>query len=225
MSPAALMDRSGPLKARSNAARESVRDAEVNLAKVVRGHEWSCLPALRTAAKRSCFHKKKRMKEAVLQRVKGDNKRLKVALEVKEAELQRANMELQRAKMDNSLWLAADSQRLVVALWEREVELRCVKGDNKRLKVALEEKEARLKRAKMHNSCLAADCQGLKAELEETEAELQRANMDNSCLAADFQGLKAELEEKEATRAPMIVCDCEIDSDVESGLGDSENRI
>jgi len=35
----------------------------------------------------------------VLQRVKGDNKRLKVALEVKEAELQRAKMELQRAKM------------------------------------------------------------------------------------------------------------------------------
>ena len=116
MSPAALMDRSGPLKARSNAARESVRDAEVNLAKVVRGHEWSCLPALRTAAKRNCFHKKKRMKEAVLQRVKGDNKRLKVALEVKEAELQRAKMELQRAKMDNSLWLAADFQGLKAEL-------------------------------------------------------------------------------------------------------------
>ena len=140
MSLAALMDRSGPLKARSNAARESVRDAEVNLAKVVRGHEWSCLPALRTAAKRNCFHKKKRMKEAVLQRVKGDNKRLKVALEVK-------------------------------------------------------------------------------------EAELQRAKMHNSCLAAHFQGLKAELEEKEAKLAPMIACDWEIDSGVEWGLGDSEDRI
>ena len=216
------MDRSGPLKARSNAARESVRDAEVNLAKVVRGHEWSCLPALRTAAKRNCFHKKKRMKEAVLQRVKGDNKRLKVALEVKEAELQRAKMELQRAEMDNSLWLAADFQRLVVALWEREVELRCVKGDNKRLKVELEEQKTRLKRAKMNNSCLVADCQGLKAQLEKTEAELHRAKMHNSCLAADFQGLKVELEETKAKLAPMIVCDCEIDSDIEWGLGDSE---
>ena len=39
-----------------------------------------------------------------------------------------------------------------------------------------------------------------------------------------YQGLKAELEEKEATRAPMIVCDWEIDSEVE-GLGDSEDRI
>ena len=82
---------------------------------------------------------------------------------------------------------------------EKKTELqrvRRVKGDNKRLKVALEEQEARLKRAKMHNSCLAADC----------------------------QGLKAELEEKEAERTPMFVCDCEIDSEVE-GLGDSEDRI
>ena len=80
---------------------------------------------------------------------------------------------------------------------KKETELQRVKGDNKRLKVALEVKEAELKRAKM----------------------------DNSCLAADFQGLKAELEEKEATRAPMIVCDWEIDSGVEWGLGDSEDRI
>ena len=108
---------------------------------------------------------------------------------------------------------------------EKKTELQRVKGDNKRLKVALEEKEARLKRAKMHNSCLVADCQGLKAQLEKTEAELHRANMHNSCLAADFQGLKVELEETKANLAPMIVCDCEIDSDVEWGLGDSENRI
>ena len=38
-------------------------------------------------------------KEAELQRVDGDNKRLKVALEVKEAGLQRAKMELQLAPM------------------------------------------------------------------------------------------------------------------------------
>ena len=80
---------------------------------------------------------------------------------------------------------------------EKEIELQRVKGDNKRLKVALEVKEA----------------------------ELQRAKMDNSCLAADFQGLKAELEEIEAKLAPMIVCDCEIDSGVEWGVGDSEDRI
>ena len=108
---------------------------------------------------------------------------------------------------------------------EKKTELQRVKGDNKRLKVALEEKDARLKPAKMHNRCLTADCQGLKAELEETEAELQRAKMDNSCPAADFQGLKGELEEKEAKPAPMIVCDCEIDSGVEWGLGDSKDRI
>ena len=108
---------------------------------------------------------------------------------------------------------------------EKKTELQRVKGDNKRLKVALEEKEARLKRAKMHNSCLVADCQGLKVELEETEAALHRAKMHNSCLAPDFQGLKMELEETKAKLAPMIVCDCEIDSDVEWGLGDSEDRI
>ena len=49
--------------------------------------------------------------------------------------------------------------------------------------------------------------------------------MDNGCLAADFQGLKAELEEKEAKLAPMFVCDWEIDSEFEWGLGDSEDRI
>ena len=76
----------------------------------------------------------------------------------------------------------------------------------------------------MHNSCLVADCQGLKVALEETEAELHRANMHNSCLAADFQGLKMDLEETKAKLAP-IVCDCEIDSDVEWELGDSEDRI
>ena len=86
-------------------------------------------------------------------------------------------------------------------------------------------KKAELKRAKMHNSCLVADCRGLKVELEKTEAELHRAKMHNSCLAADFQGLKAELEEKEAELTPMFVCDWEIDSEVECGLGDSEDRI
>ena len=80
---------------------------------------------------------------------------------------------------------------------KKETELQRVKGDNKRLKVALEVKEAELKRAKM----------------------------DNSCLAADFQGLKAELEEKEAELTPMFVCDWEIDSEPEWGLGDSEDRI
>ena len=60
---------------------------------------------------------------------------------------------------------------------EKKTELQRAKGDNKRPKVALEEKEARLKRAKMYNSCLAADCQGLKEELEEKDAELQRAKM------------------------------------------------
>ena len=107
---------------------------------------------------------------------------------------------------------------------EKKTELqrvRRVKGDNKRLKVELEEQKTRLKRAKMNNSCLVADCQGLKAELEKTEAELHRANMHNSCLAADFQGLKVELEETKAKLAP-IVRDCEIDSDIEWGLGDSE---
>ena len=115
---------------------------------------------------------------------------------------------------------------------EKKTELQRVKGDNKRLKVALEEQEARLKRAKMHNSCLVADCQGLKAQLEKTEAELHRANMRNSCLAADCQGLKAELkekeaelEDKEAELTRMFVCDWEIDSGVEWGLGDSEDRI
>ena len=110
--------------------------------------------------------------------------------------------------------------------------LQRVKGDNKRLKRKLEEKEAELKRAKMHNSCLVADCQGLKAQLEKTEAELHRANMRNSCLAADCQGLKAELkekeaelEDKEAELTRMFVCDWEIDSGVEWGLGDSEDRI
>ena len=77
---------------------------------------------------------------------------------------------------------------------EKKTELQRVKGDNKRQKVALEVKEAELKRAKM----------------------------DNSCLAADFQGLKVELEETKAKLAPMIVCDCEIDSDIEWGVGDSE---
>ena len=74
--------------------------------------------------------------------------------------------------------------------------------------------------------------QHLKAELEEKEAELQRAKMDNSCLAADCQGLKAELkekeaelEDKEAELTRMFVCDWEIDSGVEWGLGDSEDRI
>ena len=42
-------------------------------------------------------------KDAELQRVKRDNERLAAALEWKEAELQRAKMELQRAEMDNSL--------------------------------------------------------------------------------------------------------------------------
>ena len=56
----------------------------------------------------------------------------------------------------------------------------------------------------MHNSCLAADCQGLKAELKEKEAEL---------------------EDKEAELTRMFVCDWEIDSGVEWGLGDSEDRI
>ena len=124
-------------------------------------------------------------------------------------------------------------QELVARALEdaQEIELQRVKGDNKRLKVALEVKEAELKRAKMHNSCLAAAFQGLKAELEEKEAELQRAKMDNSCLAADFQGLVAELQEKEAALAqalpgsPMFVCDWEIDSGVEWGLGESEDRI
>ena len=91
-------------------------------------------------------------------------------------------------------------QELVARALEDEkkgTELQRVKGDNKRLKVALEVKEAELKRAKM----------------------------DNSCLAADFQGLKAELEEKEAELAPMLVCDLEIDSEVEWGMGDSEDRI
>ena len=107
---------------------------------------------------------------------------------------------------------------------EKNTELqrvRRVKGDNKRLKVELEEQKTRLKRAKMNNSCLVADCQGLKAQLEKTEAELHRAKMHNSCLAADFQGLKVELEETKAKLAP-IVRDCEIDSDIEWGLGDSE---
>ena len=54
-----------------------------------------------------------------LQRVKGDNKRLKVALEVKEAELK-------RAKMDNSC-LAADFQGLKAELEEKEAELQRAK--------------------------------------------------------------------------------------------------
>ena len=85
----------------------------------------------------------KRQRLTELQRVQGDNKRLKVAIEVKEAELK-------RAKMDNS----------------------CLAADFQGLKAELEEKEAELKRAKMDNSCLAVDFQGLKAELEEKEAEL-----------------------------------------------------
>ena len=62
-------------------------------------------------------------KETELQRVKGDNKRLKVALEVKEAELK-------RAKMDNSC-LAADFQDLKAELEEQEAELQRAKMDNR----------------------------------------------------------------------------------------------
>ena len=69
-------------------------------------------------------------KETELQRVKGDNKRLTVALEVKEAELK-------RAKMDNS----------------------CLAADFQGLKAELEEKEAELQLAKMDNICQAADFQ------------------------------------------------------------------
>ena len=71
-----------------------------------------------------------------------------------------------------------------------------------------QELETELQRFKRYNK-------RLEEELEEKDAELQRAKMY----------LKAELEKKEAERTPMFVCDCEIDSEVELGLGDSEDTI